>query len=185
MQYDAVEEGMIRRSADGKGTFATGELVERYDCVEPETGDLLVMYRVPYRGVGEPRPEWATTLDKSPPLNRSQRRALKKGSFAVLAAPPNLGEDGRKLAGRLIRMLDTGKFATTGKGNEYTEQNALALLTVAAREISKLPESEHREAIIQQMGRWLGWLVQQNNSPPEQPTHVYEVPESDDDDRTN
>ena len=173
-----LEAKAITKSCANGGEFAAGEVVERYDCFDIDNGDWLTMYRVPYRGTGAARPEWATTLDR-------QRRRLGKNVYAALAAPPNLSEEGRKLTGLLLRVLDKGKLATTGKGNEHAEQNALALMTVAAGEISKLPVSDHREAIIEQMGRWLGWLVEQNDNPPEQPTHTYEIPESDNDDRTN
>ena len=49
------------------------------------------------------------------------------------------------------------------------EQRALALMTVAAHELSSMPPSSQRQAIITQIGAFLGWLVAEGDSTPPLP----------------
>ena len=49
------------------------------------------------------------------------------------------------------------------------EQRALALMTVAAHELSSMPPSSQRQAIITQIGAFLGWLVAEGDSTPSLP----------------
>jgi hypothetical protein len=48
-------------------------------------------------------------------------------------------------------------------------------MTVAAHELSSMPSSSHKQAIVIQMGEFLGWLVAQGEDAPKMP----EIPKRD------
>ena len=75
------------------------------------------------------------------------------------------------LIGRLLRLLAKNAPDKKFKGPPTlaAEQRSLALLTVAASELATMPATPHRDAIISQMGEWLRWLIDQNDTPPEMP----------------
>jgi len=52
-EFDDLEQRFIKASVREGGEFAFGEPVERYEAVDPETGDMLVMFRAPYRSTEE------------------------------------------------------------------------------------------------------------------------------------
>lgn len=164
-----LEDKVIHTSCVENGTPATGEIFERYDVLDAETGDILVMYRVPYKAVDDKKRHPATV---PPPLSRMARQARKRGlETNLLPVPPNAGQEARVLTGRLLRLLakNAPNKAFKGPPTVAAEQRALALLTVAASELATMPRSSHRDAIVSQMGEWLRWLVDQNDTPPEMP----------------
>ena len=156
---------------------AAGDVLERYDVLDAETGDALVMYRIPYRPEEE-KPQRPVTAP--PAFDRRTRRAMaKKGGIVshMMPVPPNASEETRVVIGHLLRLM--GKHASDKTLKLPTplaaEQRALALMTVAAHELSSMPNSPHKQAIVKQMGEFLGWLVAQSEDAPEMP----EIPESD------
>lgn len=165
----ALEEKVLGTSCVENGTPATGEILERYDVYDGETGDILVMYRVPYKASDDRKPHPATT---PPPLSRTARRARKHGGHGhSFAAPPNAGQEARVLIGRLMRLLTLNAPDKTFKGPPAfaAEQRALALLTVAASELATMPKSSHRSAIVSQIAEWLRWLIDQADATPKLP----------------
>ena len=165
----ALENEVINASCTDDGIPATGEIFERYDVFDAETGDCLVMYRVPYKATDDKKRHPATV---PPPLSRAARQARKRGGRShLLAAPPNAGQEARVLIGRLLRLLAKNAPDKAFKGLPAfaAEQRALALLTVAASELATMPRSSHRDAIVSQMGEWLRWLIDQTDAAPELP----------------
>jgi hypothetical protein len=145
--------------------------MERYDVFDAETGDALVMYRIPYRPEEE-KPQRPVTAP--PAFDRRTRRAMaKKGGMVghMMPVPPNASEATRVVIGHLLRLM--GKHASDKTLKLPTplaaEQRALALMTVAAHELSSMPSSSHKQAIVKQMGEFLGWLVAQSEDAPEMP----------------
>ena len=148
------------------GMPAVGEVVERCDVFDAETGDVVVMWRVPYRPAEE-KP--VKPIIAPPPLSRRAPRAAEHDVLRVsMPVPPNASDDARILIGMLLRML--AKHADWKlPGDLAAEQRAIALLTVAAHEVSSMAPSDHRSAIVSQMGMWLDWLVSVADNKPEMP----------------
>ncbi len=168
-ELSALEDEVINASCTDNGIPAVGEIFERYDVFDAETGDMLVMYRVPYKALDDKKRHPATVLT---PLSKAARLARKRGVHShLLATPPNAGQEARVLIGRLLRLLVKNAPDKTFKGppSLAAEQRALALLTVAANELATMPRSSHRDAIVSQMGEWLRWLIDQSDTPPEMP----------------
>lgn len=165
----SLEDEVINASCTDGGTPATGEIFERYDVYDAETGDVLVMYRVPYKG-SDDKKRHPTTVPA--PLSRMVRQARKRGLEGnLLPVPPNAGQEARVLIGRVLRLLakNAPNSAFKGPPTLAAEQRALALLTVAASELTTMPATPHREAIISQMSEWFRWLIDQSATPPEMP----------------
>ncbi len=104
----------------------------------------------------------------------STRAAAKQGHFegsVGLRIPSTTSEEAGLLMGRLMRLL--AKHAPDKAFKLPTslaaEQRALALMTVAAHELSSMPPSSQRQAIITQIGAFLGWLVAEGDSTPPLP----------------
>ena len=66
-EMNDLEERAINQSCTEGGKPAHGEFLERYDVFDIETGDALVMYRVPYQSENE-KPIRPATVP--PPLSR-------------------------------------------------------------------------------------------------------------------
>ena len=66
-----LEERAIRQSCTKGGKPAAGEFMERYDVFDVETGDAMVMYRLPYQPDDE-KPVRPTTTP--PAMSRRARR---------------------------------------------------------------------------------------------------------------
>lgn len=168
-ELGSLEDKVIHKSCVENGTPATGEIFERYDVYDAETGDILVMYRVPYKATDDRKRHPATV---PPPLSRAARQARKRGDHShTFPAPANAGQEARVLMGRLFRLLakNAPDKAFKGPPTVAAEQRALALLTVAASELATMPRSSHRDAIVSQMGEWLRWLIDQTDAAPELP----------------
>lgn len=169
-EIEDLERRFINKSCVSDGRPAINEAMERLEAFDPDTGDALVMYRVPYETSGGPPSQPTTTL---PPLSRHARRAVaKKGQvqFGAMAVPPNASQGTRRLIGQLMRLLTKHAPDSAFKlpAAVAAEQRAIALMTVAAHELSSMPPSTQRQAIISQMGAFLGWLVAETDtmSPP-------------------
>ena len=170
-ELDDLQERFINSGCVEGGSPAIGEVFERYDMHDPDTGDLIVMYRVPYKSSDEQPSRPATT---PPPLSRHARRAAAKQGLVeggVMPIPPNTSQEARQLIGRLLRLLTkhAPDKAFGLPASLAAEQRALALMTVAAHELSSMPPSSQRQAIITQMGAFLGWLVDQTDDAPPMP----------------
>ena len=153
---------------DKKGVLAIGEMAERHEVYDIDTGDIIVMYRVPFKPADE-KPARPTT--SPPPLSRRARRAAKKQDdvcASLLATPPNLSDDAGSVLARLMSVMDRHADWKL-PGDLAVEQRALTLMTLAAHELSKMAPSDHRQAIISQMGMWLDWLVGQHDNQPDVP----------------
>ncbi len=171
-ELDDLQERFLNSGCVEGGTPAIGEVFERYDRHDPDTGDLVVMYRVPYKPSDEQPVLPATT---PAPLSRHARRAAAKQGYPkihLLPIPPNASQEARELVGRLLRLLakHAPDRAFRLPASLAAEQRALALMTVAGHELSSMPPSSQRQAIITQMGAFLGWLVaeaDEQGPPPE------------------
>ena len=135
---------------------------------DPDSGDLIVTYRVPYKDSGE-RP--ATPVTSPPPLSRRARRAAaKQGQLegSVLPFPPNASHEALELTGRILRLLAKHAPDKTFRlpASLAAEQRALACITVATNELSSMPPSPQRQAIITQMGVFLSELVSRADEGP-------------------
>lgn len=170
-ELEDLQVRFINSSCAEDGDPVVGETFERYDVFDPDTGDMIVLYRVPYRLFDEQTVDPPTVL---PPLSRHARRAAaKQGELkgGVLPVPPNASQEARRLTVRLLHLLDKHAPDKAFKlpATLAAEQRALALMTVAAHELSSMPQSPQRQAIITQMGAFLGWLVVEADKPPSMP----------------
>ena len=170
-EIEDLEQRFINASCVKDGNPAISEAMERCEVFDPDTGDILVMYRVPYKSPDEQPPRSATT---PPSLSRHARRAAaKQGHFegGVMPIPPNTSQEARQLIGRVLLLLNKHAPDRAFKlpATLAAEQRALALLTVAAHELSSMPPSPQRQAIITQMGAFLGWLVDETDDSPPMP----------------
>ena len=159
-ELDDLQGRFIDSSCVEGGTPVIGEVFERYDMHDPDSGDLIVTYRVPYKP-SDKSPSRPATM---PSLSRRARRAganKRQLQFGAMAVPPNASQETRRLIGQFMRLLikHAPDRAFRLSASLAAEQRALALMTVAAHELSSMPPSPQRQAIITQMGAFLGWLV--------------------------
>ena len=104
-ELDDLQDRFINSSCAEGAMPVEGETFERYDMFDPDTGDMVVVYRVPYQPSDE-HPSQPTTTP--PPLSRRARRAAaKQGPLVsgVLAIPPNASQEARQLIVRLLHLL--------------------------------------------------------------------------------
>ena len=89
-ELDELTANAIDQSCADGGKPAVSEFLERYDVLDVETGDVLVMYRVPYK----PDDEKPVRPITAPPImsRKARRSAAKRGEITgdFLNCPPSL-----------------------------------------------------------------------------------------------
>ncbi len=130
---------------------AVGEFLERFEAFDLETGDVLVMHRVPYMPEGERPARPAATL----PIFSRRRNDQDRN----LTIPPTTSDEARALIDRLMRLLDKHAAFRGMIEDVAAEQRALALLTVAAAELASIESPSYRQIILDQLSGWLHWMV--------------------------
>ena len=174
-EIEDLEQRFINAPCVKDGNPAISEAMERYEVFDTDTGDILVMYRVPYKSSDEQPPPPTTKL---PLLSRHARRAAaKQGTLPgqMLPLPPNISQKACELVGSLLRVLGKTHYkAFKLPESLVAEQRALACITIAAHELAAIPPSTQRQAIITQMGVFLNELILQADNEQPLPSGISE-----------